>query len=125
VSECAKSPKPSPIELRLKREERVLEIDFDTGESFRLAAEYLRVESPSAEVQGHGSGHRIWLGGKRNVAMTKIDQVGNYAIRLHFSDGHDSGIYSWAYLHELGRDQGKRWAVYLKALGDRNLSRDA
>jgi DUF971 family protein len=125
VSATQPATKPWPIELRLKREERVLEIDFDTGESFRLPAEYLRVESPSAEVQGHGAGHRMWIGGKRNVSITKIEEVGRYAVRLHFSDGHDSGLFSWSYLHELGRDHLKRWATYLKALADRNLSRDA
>jgi DUF971 family protein len=125
VSAASPSAKPWPTELRLKREERLLEIDFDTGETFSLPAEYLRVESPSAEVQGHGAGQRMWLGGKRKVAIIKIDEVGRYAVRLHFSDGHDSGIFSWSYLHELGRNQGKRWATYLKALADRNLSRDA
>ena len=122
---AASAAKPWPTELRLKRDERVLEIDFDTGDHFRLPAEYLRVESPSAEVQGHGAGQRVWLGGKRDVGITKIEEVGRYAVRLHFSDGHDTGIFSWAYLHELGRDHGKRWATYLKALADRNLSREA
>jgi DUF971 family protein len=125
LSASASPAKPWPTELRLRREERVLEIDFDTKESFVLPAEYLRVESPSAEVQGHGAGQRMWIGGKRNVTIVKIDEVGRYAVRLHFSDGHDSGIFSWSYLHELGRDHAKRWATYLKALADRNLSRDA
>lgn len=125
MSEPRAGDKPWPIELRLKRDERVLEIDFDTGDKFRLPAEYLRVESPSAEVQGHGAGQRVWIGGKRDVAITEIKSVGNYAVRLVFSDTHDSGIFSWAYLHELGRDQTKRWSAYTKALADRKLSRDA
>src|SRR6476661_9294149 len=90
-----------PTELRLKRAERRLDITFDDGSSFSLPAEYLRVESPSAEVQGHGPDQRQTVGGKANVAITEILPTGNYAVRLVFSDGHQTGIFTWAYLREL------------------------
>jgi DUF971 family protein len=112
-----------PEELRLKREERCLEIRFDDGTFFRLPAEYLRVESPSAEVQGHGPGQKKLVAGKRHVGITNAVPVGHYAVRLVFDDGHDTGIFTWRYLHELGLDQEARFARYLDALAAKGLSR--
>jgi DUF971 family protein len=113
-----------PNELVINRAERVLKIAFDDGKSFELPAEYLRVQSPSAEVQGHSEAQRQTIGGKRNVAITGAEPVGNYAVRLQFSDGHDTGLFSWSYLHELGRDQNLRWKKYLQELSDKGLGRD-
>ncbi len=115
-----------PSELRLKRAERVLEVAFEDGSRFGLPAELLRVESPSAEVQGHGGreGKQI-VAGRRNVAITAIEPVGHYAVRLVFDDGHDSGIYTWTYLYELGSCQEQLWAEYLAALAVHGLSRDS
>ena len=105
-----------PTEIRLKQAEKRLEIDFEGGDSFALPAEYLRVESPSAEVQGHGPGQKQIVAGRAHVGILAIEPVGNYAIRIKFDDLHDSGIYTWAYLHQLGRERDKRWTDYLKAL---------
>jgi DUF971 family protein len=113
-----------PVELRLKTAEKRLEIDFDDGKSFAYPAEYLRVESPSAELQGHGPGQKQILPGRRHVGMSAIEPVGNYAIRIRFDDGHDTGIYSWSYLYELGAEQEARWRAYLDALAARGLSRE-
>ena len=113
-----------PLEIRLKKAEKRLEIDFDDGATVGLAAEYLRVESPSAEVQGHGPGQRQLVPGKAGVGIKSLEPIGNYAIRIVFDDGHDTGIYSWAYLHELGREQEKRWRNYLAALQAAGLSRE-
>jgi DUF971 family protein len=113
-----------PTELRLKRAERLLEISFDDGTRFRLPAEYLRVESPSAEVQGHSAGQKQLVHGRAGVGITRIEPVGNYAVRLIFDDGHDTGIYSWSYLHELGAEQERRWADYLTALEKAGLKRE-
>ncbi|MGE0719684.1 MAG: gamma-butyrobetaine hydroxylase-like domain-containing protein, partial [Alphaproteobacteria bacterium] len=99
--------------------------DFDDGSSFRLPAEFLRVESPSAEVQGHGPGQKTLVAGKRMVGILGVEPVGNYAIRIRFDDGHDTGIYSWKYLHEIGRDQEKLWAKYTQALKASDQSRDS
>ncbi len=115
---------PTPTEIRLRKAERVLEVVFDDGSRFSLPAEYLRVESPSAEVQGHGPGQRQVVAGRRHVGIMTIEPVGNYAVRLIFDDLHDTGIYSWEYLHELGREQEERWAAYLDALAVKGLSRD-
>ena len=115
---------PWPTELRLKRADKRLEVDFDDGESFQLPAEYLRVESPSAEVQGHGPGQKQLVAGRRHIGILEVEPVGNYAIRIKFDDLHDSGIYTWAYLHELGREQKKRWQEYLKALEKAGQSRE-
>jgi DUF971 family protein len=114
---------PWPVEIRLKRAERVLEIGFDTGARFYLPAEYLRVESPSAEVQGHGPGQRQTVAGRATVGIERVEPVGNYAVRLVFDDGHDTGIYSWALLHTLGVEQAERWQTYLKELEAKGLSR--
>ena len=112
-----------PTELRLKRAERRLDVSYDDGTRFALPAEYLRVESPSAEVQGHGAGQKQTVAGKAQVGIARIEPVGNYAVRLIFDDGHDTGIYSWTYLHQLGREQQSRWARYLEDLAKAGLSR--
>jgi len=115
---------PIVTELRLDRATRVLHVAFDDASHFALPAEYLRVESPSAEVQGHGPDQRTIVPGRRDVGITAIEPVGNYAARLVFDDRHDSGIYSWDYLHELGRERPVRWERYLNELAARGLSRD-
>lgn len=112
-----------PTEIRHKSAEKTLEIDFDDGACFRLPAELLRVESPSAEVMGHGEGKKI-VPGRRHVGIMRIEPVGNYAIRLEFDDMHSTGIYSWAYLRHLGEHQEEIWSDYLAALESRGLSRD-
>ena len=114
---------PWPLEIRVKRAERALEIDFDDGSTFRYPAELLRVESPSAEVQGHSAAQKVTLGGKRGVGIKELEQVGNYAVRVIFDDGHSTGIYSWPYLHRLGRDQATIWQAYLDAVAAQGLSR--
>jgi DUF971 family protein len=113
-----------PTELRLKQAEKRLEIDFDDGSKFALPAEYLRVESPSAEVQGHGPGQKTIVAGRRHVGILALEPVGNYAVRIRFDDLHDTGIYSWQYLYELGQEQATRWAAYLAELEKRGQSRD-
>ncbi len=104
-----------PNELRLNPEKDVLTVAFEGGERFRLPAEYLRVESPSAEVQGHAPGDKQTVTGKANVKIVELEPVGNYAVRIVFDDGHDSGYFTWDYLHTLGREQKARWAAYLEA----------
>ncbi len=111
----SESDRPWPTELRVNPARNALHVAFDNEDAFTLAAEYLRVESPSAEVQGHGPGQKQILTGKRDVKIARLEPVGNYAVRIVFDDGHDTGLYSWDYLHELGRDFGKRWAVYREA----------
>ncbi len=118
------SRKPWPVEIRLIRAEKRLEIDFDDGSSFLLPAELLRVESPSAEVQGHGAGQRAIVAGRRHVAISRVEPVGRYAVRLHFDDGHDSGLFSWPLLYRLGRDKESLWQAYLDALAAGGLRRD-
>src|SRR5579875_2291237 len=110
-----------PLEIRLKKAEKRLEIDFDDGRTFSYPAEYLRVESPSAEVQGHGPGQKQIVAGRRHVGIMTVEPVGHYAVRLIFDDLHDTGIYSWEYLHELGREQDARWQAYLNELASRGL----
>jgi len=105
---------PQPIEIKLRTESRVLDVRFDDGSRYELPFEYLRVFSPSAEVQGHGGGEGILQTGKHNVRITGVEPVGNYALRLMFDDGHDTGLYSWRFLHELGRDAAVNWARYLE-----------
>lgn len=112
-----------PIEVRVKSAERALEIGFDNGQSFSLPAEYLRVESPSAEVQGHGAEQKRVIGGCRAVGIASVEPVGHYAIRILFTDGHDTGIFSWRYLYQLGEERDARWAAYLAALTERGLTR--
>src|SRR6266404_8081161 len=108
------SSNPWPSELRLNPARDVLTVAFDGGERFELTAEYLRVESPSAEVRGHG-GPKTILRGKENVKISGLEPVGNYAVRIGFDDGHDSGLYSWAYLHQLGSQKDRIWNAYLAA----------
>ena len=113
-----------PVEIRASSRDRVLEVVFDNGERFSLPAELLRVESPSAEVRGHGEGQRITVAGKRQVGIVAVEQVGNYAVRIRFDDGHDTGIYTWRYLHEPGTRQEKIWNRYLARLESEGLSRE-
>jgi len=113
-----------PVEVRLKKAEKLLEIDFDNGITFRYPAEYLRVESPSAEVQGHSASQKQLVAGRRHVGILSLEPVGNYAIRIGFDDLHDTGIFTWAYLYELGERQAEKWAGYLAALESAGLSRE-
>ena len=113
-----------PVEIRLKSKEKALEIDFDDGSRFRFPAEFLRVESPSAEVQGHGPSQKKIVSGRRHVKIAAVEPVGHYAIRIVFDDRHDTGIYSWSYLRELGDSYAEKWAAYQAALLYRGLSRD-
>jgi DUF971 family protein len=109
--------RPWPTELRLNKARTQLTVEFDSGERFVLPAEYLRVESPSAEVQGHGAGQKQIVTGKAAVTIVTLEEVGNYAVRIIFDDGHSTGLFSWDYLHELGREQREKWVAYLKASG--------
>lgn len=113
-----------PVEIKINRADRTLDIAFDDGRRFSFTAEFLRVYSPSAEVRGHGAGERRIVGGCRNVGLVSAEPVGNYAVRLIFDDGHDTGLYSWAYLHECGLAQDRLWREYLDALAAKGLSRD-
>ena len=113
-----------PVEIRSNAAERTLAIDFDTGETFTYPAELLRVESPSAEVQGHSAAQKQIVPGKRHVAIAGVEPVGHYAVRIRFDDGHATGLFSWSYLHDLGRRRDEIWDTYLKALAARGLSRD-
>ena len=113
-----------PVEVRLKKAEKLLEIDFDNGISFHYPAEYLRVESPSAEVQGHSASQKQLVAGRRHVGILSLEPVGNYAIRIGFDDLHDTGIFTWAYLYELGERQAEKWVGYLAALASAGLSRE-
>lgn len=113
-----------PLDIAYDPAEKNLTVKFDDGKVFALPAEYLRVESPSAEVQGHHPSERQFVPGCRHVGISAIEPVGNYAVRLIFDDRHDTGLYSWALLHELGREQGWRWARYLAGLAERGLSRE-
>lgn len=115
--------KPWPSELRLRKDRKALTVVFDDGETYELDAEYLRVKSPSAEVQGHSPDERKTVGGKREVAILEVQPVGNYAVRLVFDDLHSTGIYSWDYLLELGRDRPRLWQEYLDDLAGKGLSR--
>lgn len=117
------SERPWPVELRLDKEKKALTVAFESGERFVLAAEYMRVESPSAEVQGHGTDQKQIVAGKRGVTIEALEPVGNYAVRIRFDDGHDTGLFSWDYLHELGREHAAKWSAYLAALKTRKLER--
>lgn len=114
-----------PTEIRLHKDHSALTIAFEDGASFTLPAEYLRVESPSAEVQGHSAADRQLVAGKREVRIQELIPVGNYAVRIVFDDGHSTGIFTWDTFHELGREQETRWTRYLQELASKNLSRDA
>jgi DUF971 family protein len=112
-----------PTEIRLKDQGRMLTVTFDSGVSHQLSAEFLRVESPSAEVKGHGPGQEVTVSGKADVRIDRIEPVGNYAVRLIFSDGHSTGIYTWTYLDRLGREFEGLWRAYLGMLEQKRLSR--
>ena len=116
--------KSKPLEIRVKEKEKVLEVDFDDGASFNLPAELLRVESPSADVQGHGPGQKKTISGRRHVGIIGVEQVGNYAIRITFDDMHDTGIFSWETLYNFGVKQHELWENYLRDLEKLGLSRD-
>jgi DUF971 family protein len=115
---------PRVTDLTLHRASHALEVAFDSGERFTLPCEYLRVESPSAEVQGHGPGQKVLVPGKRDVNIDAIEPVGHYGVLLRFSDGHATGIFSWATLHTLGREYDARWADYLSALEAAGATRE-
>ena len=117
-------PTPWPVEIRLAKDRRSLSIAFDDGQTFSLSAELLRVTSPSAEVQGHSEADRKTVGGKRGVAILSVDPVGNYAVRIGFDDMHNTGIYSWAFLHDLGANADLRFQSYLDDLAAKDLNRD-
>ncbi len=116
---------PTPTEIKLHQQSRVLEVTFNNGRVFRLPYEFLRVQSPSAEVRGHGPGQEVLQVGKRDVTIKEVESVGHYAIRPSFCDGHDTGIYSWDYLYDLGGRQDELWQRYLDRLGEAGASRDA
>ena len=116
--------KHNPTEIRLKKEERLLEVDFDDGKTFQLAAELLRVESPSADVQGHGPGQKKIIAGRRHVGIMGVEPVGNYAIKINFDDMHDTGIFSWDTLYDYGVRYDELWENYLENLENNGLSRD-
>jgi DUF971 family protein len=113
-----------PTEIRLLKDRKSLVVSFDSGEQFQLSAEYLRVKSPSAEVQGHSPSERKTVPGKRYVQILEVQPIGNYAVRLAFDDMHSTGIYSWDYLHELGRNEARYWQEYLDELAARRLARE-
>jgi DUF971 family protein len=118
------SERPWPTELRVDPARAALTVAFDTGETYVLPAEYLRVESPSAEVQGHVAAQKQIVGGKRRVRIVTLEPVGNYATRIRFDDGHDTGLFSWDYLYSLGRERDSKWAAYLSALRRSGGSRE-
>ncbi|MEM7045112.1 MAG: DUF971 domain-containing protein [Pseudomonadota bacterium] len=115
---------PWPTEIRVDRQAKCLRITFDNDDSFTLPAELLRVESPSAEVQGHGPSQKVTIAGRRHVGIMDVEPVGNYAIKIKFDDLHDTGIFTFAYLHQLGQHQDEVWRAYLDALEAQGLTRD-
>ena len=115
---------PKPTSIQLHSRSRQLELHYQDGQTYRLSCEYLRVSSPSAEVMGHGPGQEVLQTGKLKVGITAINPVGNYALQLIFDDGHETGLYSWAYLHELCIEQSARWQAYLDRLSDAGANRD-
>lgn len=114
----------APKELRVSKDRKLLTVTFSAHDPFELPAELLRVVSPSAEVQGHSPEQRVTVPGKRQVAIARIEPVGNYAVRIVFDDGHDTGIFTWHYLHELGHERDQRWQAYLDELAAQGLARD-
>jgi len=114
---------PHPTDIKLHRGSRILELAFDNGSRFKLPCEYLRVYSPSAEVRGHGPGQEVLQVGKENVNITAIEPVGNYAVKLYFDDGHNTGLYSWDWLYKLGTEQEARWSDYLAQLAKAGYQR--
>jgi DUF971 family protein len=115
---------PTPTEIKLHQKSRVLEISFSDGKIFQLSYEFLRVFSPSAEVRGHGPGQETLQAGKKNIDITGLDPVGSYAVQPHFSDGHDTGIYSWDYFYTLGENQERMWQEYLTRIEAAGASRE-
>jgi DUF971 family protein len=115
---------PIPTEIKLHQQSRILEVAFNDGSRFEMPCEYLRVFSPSAEVRGHGPGQEVLQVGKKHVEIKAIEPVGQYAVVLVFSDGHDSGIYSWDYLYDLGRKQDFYWQAYLRRMEEAGESRE-
>jgi DUF971 family protein len=113
-----------PVDIRLHKKSKTLELAYPDGQTFNLPAEFLRVHSPSAEVRGHGPGQEVLQTGKLHVGISRIEPVGHYGIKLHFDDGHNTGIYPWDYLHELGSNQQSLWEEYLKRLRDAGARRD-
>jgi DUF971 family protein len=116
---------PTPVEITVHQQSRILEIAYSDGASFSLPFELLRVYSPSAEVRGHGQGQEVLQTGKRNVTITALEPVGNYAVQPQFSDGHNTGIYSWDYLYSLGRNQAELWEEYLQQLEAAGFTRES
>ena len=115
---------PAPTEIKLHQKSQVLEISFADGRTFKLPAEFLRVHSPSAEVRGHGPGQEVLQAGKKNVGIVAVDPVGQYAVQLRFSDGHDTGIYSWDLLYDFGERLDAMWQQYLNRLKEAGASRE-
>ena len=115
----------APTSIKLHRKSRVLEVGYADGTRYELPCEYLRVSSPSAEVRGHGGGEWVLVPGKRDVAIERVEPVGNYAVRLVFDDGHASGLYSWDVLEDLGANQQRHWQRYLQRLAEHGLTRDS
>ena len=116
---------PRPTSITVHQQSRVLEVGFDDGREFRIPFELMRVYSPSAEVQGHGPGQEVLQTGKRDVGLTALEPVGNYAVQPSFSDGHDTGLFTWDYLYFLGSQQDELWQKYESRLADAGMSRDA
>ena len=116
---------PAPTEIKLHQVSRILEVSYEDGHTFQFTCEYLRVFSPSAEVRGHGPGQEVLQVGKQDVEIKAVDPVGSYAVKFVFSDGHDTGIYSWDYLHELGVKQQSNWASYLQRMEAAGASRSS
>jgi DUF971 family protein len=114
---------PRPTDIKLHQSSRLLEISFDNGRVAKLSCEFLRVYSPSAEVRGHGAGQEVLQVGKENVNITGIEPIGNYAVKLIFSDGHDTGLYSWDYLHEIAENYDAMWLEYLGRLAAAGITR--
>jgi DUF971 family protein len=123
MAASSKNP-PQPVEIKLHQKSRVLEIAYADGAAFRLPCEFLRVYSPSAEVRGHGPGQEVLQVGKKAVEITRVEPVGSYAVQLTFSDGHDTGIYSWELLYDYGRRQDEMWQHYLQRMNEAGASRD-
>jgi len=113
---------PQPTEIKLHQKSRILEVEFSDGRKFRLPYEFLRVYSPSAEVRGHGPGQEVLQVGKKDVKILSVEPVGNYAIKLVFDDGHDTGLYSWSYLRELGSQREEKWQQYLSRLKELGIA---
>ncbi len=114
---------PQPVSINLHQKSRILEISFSDGQNFELSCELLRVYSPSAEVKGHGPGQSVLQTGKENVSIVKVEPVGHYAVKLIFDDGHATGLYSWAYLYNLGENKDELWKDYLQGLSDAGYKR--